>query len=108
MRMCSGITGTGFSCSLGKTSRNHPMHPAKERRAPRKLTDMLVTRPANNKVHPKASTSGQAVGAGTSISRGVPRLSLTSSVISNVAIFLLSASQHVNDRKNDDPNHIDK
>src|SRR5215472_10026535 len=108
MRISSAITGTVTSCSCGKTSRNQPMHPARESTAPRKLTARLVTRPANNKVHPKARTKGQAVGAGTSISRGVWRLSLNSSVTNNVAIFLPSASQNVNDGENDDPNGIHK
>src|SRR5215467_13238368 len=84
------------------------MHPASESTAPRMLTETLVTRPANNKVHPKARTNGQAVGAGTSISLGVCRLSLNSSVISNVAISLPSASQNVNDGEDDDPNRIYK
>src|SRR5215469_11895571 len=108
MRMSSATTGTVSSCSCGKTSRNQPMHPARESTAPSKLTEALVTRPANNKVHPKARTKGQAVGAGTSISRGVWRLSLNSSVISNVAISLPSASQNVNHSKNNDPDRIDK
>src|SRR5215471_12747572 len=108
MRMSSATTGTVSSCSCGKTSRNQPMHPARESTAPSKLTEVLVTRPANNKVHPKARTRGQAVGAGTSISRGVWRLSLNSSVISNVAISLPSASQNVNDSKNNDPDRIHK
>src|SRR5215471_2634540 len=108
MRISWATTGTVTSCSCGKTSRNQPMHPARESTAPSKVTEMLVTRPANNKVHPKASTKGQAVGAGTSISRGLWRLSLNSSVISNVAISLPSASQNVNNGENDDPNHIHK
>src|SRR5215475_15164532 len=108
IRISSASTGIVSSCSRGNTSRNQPTLPARESTAPRKLTERLVTRPANSKVQPNARTRGQAVGAGTSISRGVPPLSLTSSGISNVAIFLLSASQNVNDGKNDDPNHIDK
>src|SRR5215467_9331304 len=108
MRMSSATTGIVCSCSCGNTSRNQPMHPARESTAPRMLTETLVTRPANNKVHPKARTKGQAVGAGTSISRGVWRLSLTCSVISNVAISLPSASQNVNDSKNNNPNHVHK
>src|ERR1700739_5049035 len=108
MWISSATMGTVTSCSRGKTSRNHPTHPARESTAPSKRTEMLVTRPANNKVHPKASTKGQAVGAGTSISRGVWRLSLNSLVISNVAIFLPSASQDVNDSKNNDPDRIHK
>src|SRR5215470_16823965 len=108
MRMSSGTTGTLCSCSCGNTSRNQPMHPARESTAPNKLTEALVTRPANNKVHPKARTKGQAVGAGTSISRGVWRLSLNSSVISNVAISLPSASQNVNDSENNDPDRVHK
>src|SRR5215470_12924311 len=108
IRISSAITGTVTSCSCGKTSRNQPMHPARESTAPRRLTERLVRRPANNREHPKARTKGQAVGVGTSISRGVWRLSFNSSVISNVAISLLSASQNVNDSENDDPNRIHK
>src|SRR5215471_20986114 len=108
MRISSATTGTVSSCSRGKTSRNQPMHPARESTAPSKLTETWVTRPANNKLHPNARTKGQAVGAGTSISRGVWRLSFNSSVISNVAISLPSASQNVNDSENDDPNRIHK
>src|SRR5215469_5089338 len=108
MRISSATTGTVTSCSCGKTSRNQPMHPARESTAPSKLTEKLVTRPANNKVHPKARTKGHAVGAGTSISRGAWRFSLTCSLISNVAISLPSASQNVHDGKNDDPNRIHK
>src|SRR5215468_392395 len=86
MRISSATTGTVCSCSWGKTSRNQPIDPARESTAPSKLTEKLVTRPANNKVDPKARTKGQAVGAGTSISRGVGRLSVDCSVISKVAI----------------------
>src|SRR5215467_11948174 len=108
MRISSGITGTGSSCSRGKTSRNHPTHPASERRAPRKLTETLVTSPANNKALPNARTKGQAVGAGTSILRGVEGRSLDCSFISNVAISRSSATKHVHNRKNNDPNRIHK
>src|SRR5262245_40361940 len=104
--MSSATTGTVSSCSCGKTSRNQPMHPARASTAPSKLTETLVTRPANNKVHPKARAKGQAVGAGTSISPGVWLLSLNSSVISNVGISLPSASENVNHSENDDPNYI--
>src|SRR5215475_12397231 len=107
-RMSSETTGTTSSCSWGNTSRNHPMQPARESTAPSKLTETLVTRPANNKEHPKASTKGQAVGTGTSISRGVSRLLLNCSFVSNVAISLPSASQNVNHSKNNDPDHIHK
>src|SRR5215467_7227354 len=108
MRMSSATTGTITSCSCGNTSRNQPMHPARESTAPNKLTEALVTRPANNKVHPKARTKGQAVGAGTSISRGVWRVSLNCSVVSDVSIFFPSASKDVNHGENDDPNYIHK
>src|SRR5262250_3577901 len=108
MWISSATTGTVSSCSRGKTSRNQPMHPARESTAPSKLTETWVTRPANNKLHPNARTKGQAVGAGTSISRGVWRLSFNSSVISNVAISLPSASQNVNHSKNNDPDRIHK
>src|SRR5215467_11626077 len=108
IRISSGITGTVSSCSCGKTSRNQPMHPARDSTAPSKLTERVVTRPANNRVHPKASTKGQAVAAGTSISRGVWPLSPNSSVICNVGISPPSASQNVNHSKNNDPDHIHK
>src|SRR5215467_584732 len=112
MRISSATTGTVSSRSCGKTSRNQPIDPARASTAPSKLTETLVTRPANNRVQPNARAKGQAVGAGTCISRAVPWLSLNSSVISNVAIslflFVASASQHVNDSENDDPNRIHK
>src|SRR5262249_44011104 len=108
MRISSATTGTVSSCSCGRTSRNQPIDPARESTAPSKLTEKLVTRPANNKVHPKARTKGQAVDAGTSISRGDWRVSLNCSVVSDVAIFFPSASQNVNDGENDDPNYIHK
>src|SRR5208283_4776693 len=96
----------------GKTSRNQPMQPARESTAPRRLTDRLVTRPANIKVKPKAKTKGHAVGAGTSISRGARGLSLICSVVRNVVMVLpqrsSSASQHVNNGENNHPNSIDE
>jgi hypothetical protein len=36
------------------------------------VTDELVTSPENSKVNPNDRIKGQAVGAGDSISRGVP------------------------------------
>src|SRR6516162_399377 len=108
MRISSATTGTVTSCSCGKTSRNQPIDPARESTAPSKLKETLVTRPANNKVHPKARTKGQAVGAGTSISRGVWRLSLNCSLTNKVAMLLPSASQNVDNGEDDDPNHIHK
>src|SRR5215469_18367623 len=107
-RTSSATTDTVSSCSCGKTSRNQPIDPARESTAPSRLTETLVTRPANNKVHPKARTNGQTVGAGTSISRGGCRLSLNFSLTSKVAMLLPSASQNIHNSENDDPNCIHK
>src|SRR5579862_1820789 len=105
--MSSGSTGTTSSCSCGKISRNQPTDPATDSRAPRQLTDVLVTRPANRSAAPSAKMNGHAVGAGTLISCGARGLSLNSSVADNVAI-LTSASKDVNYRENHDPYGIDE
>src|SRR5262245_23060763 len=63
----SGTTTNTSSRGCGKTSRNQPAHPATASTAPSADTETLVSSPANMKVHPAASTSGHAVGAGTSI-----------------------------------------
>src|ERR1700693_4382429 len=105
--MSSGRTGTTSSCSCGKISRNQPTEPATASRAPRQLTDVLVTRPANNSAAPSAKRNGQAVGAGTSISRGAPGLSLNYSVVDSVAIYT-SASKNVNYGENHNPHGIDE
>src|ERR1700726_3292870 len=76
-------------------------------RAPRQLTDVLVTRPANSSAAPSAKMNGHAVGAGTSISRGARGLSFNSSVADSVAIET-SASKNVNYRENHDPYGIDE
>src|ERR1700685_4378030 len=105
--MSSGRTGTTSSCSYGKTSRNQPTEPASNSRAPRQLTDVLVTRPANSSAAPSAKMNGHAVGAGTSISRGTRGLSLNCSVADSLAIYT-SASKNVNYRKNHKPYGIDE
>src|SRR6266851_7644549 len=100
--MSSGTTATVSSCSCGKTARNHPLQPTSARAAPRTLTDMLVTSPANRRVAPKAKMKGQAVGAGTSIVLGVRGVSFNCSVANSVAMSA-SASENVNYRKNHNP-----
>src|SRR6202162_1064629 len=105
--MSSGRTGTTSSCSNGNPSRTQPPEPATDSRAPRQLTDVLVTRPANSSAAPSAKMNGHAVGAGTSISRGARGLSFNSSVADSVAIET-SASKNVNYRENHDPYGIDE
>src|SRR5271163_3543788 len=105
--MSSGATATASSCSCGKTVRNHPTQPASARAAPRTLTDMLVTSPAKRRVAPKAKMKGQAVGAGTSILRGVRHVSLNCSVAVIIAMSA-SAAQNVNYGKNHNPYGVDE
>src|SRR5580704_4766159 len=105
--MSSGTTGTTSSCSYGRTSRNQPTAPATDSRAPRQLTDVLVTRPANSSAAPSAKMNGHAVGAGTSISRGARGLSLNCSIADGFAIYT-SASKNVNYGENHDPYCIDE
>src|ERR1700722_18980420 len=105
--MSSGRTGTSSSCSWGKTSRNQPTEPASDSRAPRQLTDMLVTRPANSSAAPSAKINGHAVGAGTSISRAARGPGFDLSVADRVGMDT-SAPQNVNYRENHDPYGIDK
>src|SRR6201993_5423785 len=100
--MSSGTTATLSSCSCGKTARNHPTQPDSASAAPRTLTDMLVTSPANRRVAPKARMKGQAVGAGTSIVRGFREVSFNRSVANSVAMST-SASENVNHGKNHNP-----
>src|SRR6266436_1447447 len=106
-RMSSGTTATVSSCACGKTARNHPMQPASASAAPRTLTDVLVTSPANRRVAPKAKMKGQAVGAGTSIVRGVREVSFNCSVANSVAMST-SASENVNYGKNHNPYGVDE
>src|SRR5262245_22445371 len=115
IRKSSETTGTDSSCCRGKTSRNQPTQPATESTAPRTVTDRLVRSPANNKVNPKANTSGHAVDAGTSISRGAPEFSRVCSAGSSVAISSpvspasrLLAAHDVDHGEDDHPNAIDK
>src|SRR5712692_10231875 len=105
--MSSLTIGTASSCSCGKTSRNHRTQPANARAAPRTLTDVLVTSPANSSMTPNAKIKGHAVGAGTSISRGARGLLFNCSVVNSVAIRSL-ASQHVNHSENHNPHRVDE
>src|SRR5271169_5619823 len=105
--MSSGRTVTTSTCSCGKTSRNQPTTPASDSTAPRQLTDVLVTRPANSSATPKAKMNGHAVGAGTSISRGTCRLSFNCSVADRVGMCT-SASENVNNGENDNPYDVDE
>src|SRR5579864_8597012 len=105
--MSSGTTATASSCSCGKTARNHPTQPASASAAPRTLTDVLVTSPANRRVAPKAKMKGHAVGAGTSIVRGVRHVSFNCSVANSVAIST-SAAENVNYGKNHNPYGVDE
>src|SRR5580692_6451533 len=105
--MSSGRTGTASSCSCGKTSRNQPMEPATDSRAPRQLTDVLVTRPANSIAAPSAKMNGHAVGAGTSISCRAGGLSFNCLVVDSLAIDT-SASENVNYSENHNPYGVDK
>src|SRR5260370_5298458 len=105
--MSSGTTATASSCACGKTARNHPTQPASANAAPRTLTDMLVTSPANRSVAPKAKMKGPAVGAGTSIVRGVRHASFNCSVVNTVATTA-SAADNVNYSKNHNPYGVDE
>src|SRR5713101_3899593 len=106
-RMSWGATAITSSCSCGKTAQNHPTQPASASAAPRTLTDMLVTSPANRRVAPKAKMKGQAVGAGTSIVLGPREVSFCCSVANSVAMSA-SASENVNYGKNHNPYGIDE
>src|SRR6266849_7003472 len=104
-RISSVATATASSCSCGKTARNHPTQPASASAAPRKLTDMLVTSPAKRRVAPKAKMNGQAVGAGTSIVRGVRKVSFN---CSDIVAISTSAPENVNYGKNHNPYGVDE
>src|ERR1700690_180382 len=106
-RISSGTICTASSCWCGKTSRNQPMHPASTSEAPRTLTDKLVTSPAHRRVVPKAKMKGHAVGAGTSIGRGVRHVSFNCSVANSVAMST-SASENINYGKNHNPYGVDE
>lgn len=79
------------------------MLPLIARIAPSRLTDELVTKPVKTNVKPKARMIGHAVGAGISIIFvGLP-------VRANVSLFTLlsiSASNHVNNGEDHDPNRV--
>src|SRR3954471_12736463 len=68
---------------------------------------MLVTSPAKKRVAPKAKMNGQAVGAGTSIVRGVGKVSFNCSVVDIVAMSP-SAPENVNYGKNHNPYGVDE
>src|SRR5689334_6087499 len=106
-RISSGATATVSSSGCGKTAQNHPTQPASARAAPRTLTDMLVTSPANRRVAPNARMKGQAVGAGTSIVPGVRGVSFNCSVANCVAMST-SSPENVNHGKNHDPYGVHK
>src|ERR1700733_14021013 len=105
--MSSGRTGTTSSCSCGKTSQNQPTEPASDSSAPRQLTEVLVTSPANSSPTPSARMNGHAVGAGTSISRGARGLWFRCSVADGIAIYS-SASKNVNYGEHHNPHGIDE
>src|ERR1700719_1855475 len=105
--MSSGTTATVSSCACGKTARNHPTQPANASTAPRTLTDMLVSSPANRRAAPKAKMNGQAVGSGTLIVPGVPEFSFNCSVANSVAMST-SAPENVNYGKNHNPYGVHK
>src|SRR5215469_10815849 len=99
----SGSTGTLSCRSCGKTSRNHPMLPARLSTTPTRLTETLVSSPVNSSVRPKANTIGHPVGAGSSTELG----SFAVSVRISSAMFR-SSSDQVHHGENDNPNHIYK
>src|SRR6516164_3358673 len=72
MGATTAFMGTVSCCSCGSNCRNQPTHPATARIAPNTLTPMVVSRPAQTNVRPKARTTGHAVGAGNrTLSGGV-------------------------------------
>src|ERR1700693_2534245 len=105
--MSSGTTATVSSCACGKTARNHPTQPASASAAPRTLTDILVTSPANRRAAPRARMKGQAVGAGTSMVRGAGEAPFNCSVVEIVAIPT-SAPENVNHGENNNPYGVDE
>src|SRR5882762_9979458 len=66
---------------------------------------MLVTSPAKRRVAPKAKMNGQAVGAGTSIVRGVRKVSFN---CSDIVAMSPSAPENVNYGKNHNPYGVDE
>src|SRR5215469_1939428 len=99
----SGSTGTISCRSCGKTSRNHPMLPARLSTTPTRLTATLVSSPVNSSVRPKANTIGHTVGAGSSTEVGSFAVSVRIS-----SAMLRSSSDQVHYGENDDPNHVYK
>src|SRR5260370_40806314 len=104
--MSSGTTATASSCACEKTARNHPTQPASANAAPRTLTDMLVTSPANRRVAPKATMKGQAVRASPSIVPGCRQVPYNWTFAISVDISP-SPTQTQNYSKKHDPNDID-
>src|SRR6516162_7831868 len=99
----SGSTGTISCRSRGNTSRNHPTLPARLSTTPTRLSETLVSSPANSSVRPKANTIGHTVGAGSSTELGSFAVSARiSSAMSR------SSSNQVHHGENHDPNHVDK
>src|SRR5262245_35280456 len=107
MRRSSATIATASSCSRGRTSRNQPMPPATDSTKPRAVTDTFVSRPANASVHPDASTSGHAVGAGTSSARRSRGLEARRSMVSGTDM-ISSARDDVHDGEHDDPDGVDE
>src|SRR5882762_1213504 len=66
---------------------------------------MLVTSPAKRRVAPKAKMNGQAVGAGTSIVRGVRKVSFN---CSDIVAISTSTPENVNYGKNHNPYGVNK
>ena len=66
-RNSSGRKVIGSTRSSGRTSRHQPTPPISARAMPTKLTAACVTRPPKASVTPRATTIGDAVGAGSSI-----------------------------------------
>src|SRR6266853_447311 len=118
--MALSSTETRSCFSSGNASRNQPTQPAIARIAPRRLTAILVTSPANSSVKPKARTIGHAVGAGSSTvfingstSRGDSSIisePICSSLLSSglVQPYRPLSSNDVNDREYHNPHCIDE
>src|SRR5258707_13897423 len=104
-RTSSGTTVRTTSCARGRTSRNQPTPPAIASTTPRTLTEAAVSRPAKTSVTPAARTMGQAVGAGSSISRAVRS---DGGATCGVAMAVSSAPDDVDDGEHDDPDDVDE
>src|SRR6187551_2957982 len=93
---------TVTSCGTGSTSRNQPTHPATASTRPRALRETVVSRPAHVRASPTARTSGQAVGAGSSISAASGR----GDVVTGIGVC--SAPNEVDHGEDDDPDDVDE